>query len=384
MNINQNKHRNLKVVHIASGDLWAGAEMQLFTLAKQLNRSRDINLSIILMNHGKLERELLKNKIHAYVFDEQENNSLYIFYNIYRLLLTIRPDIIHTHRIKENIIGSIAGRLSGVNHSVRTTHSAPGHNPPIYKIWKHLYMITDRFCGKYLQSKLITVSHELAQTLSGIFNQNKIFVIENGVDIDDISSRIQTTCPLPGSPEAIKVGIVCRLVPVKRVDLFIEIAKNITDLYPGRIEFYIFGDGPLFSETKNRIKQLNIENSVYMMGFIENIPEYMQKLDLVLITSDHEGLPMNLLEAMSLHVPVISNNVGGIPDVLGHGAYGTLITPQASNGYTEALVKYITNPNDFIEKSKNGYNYLSKNYSAEGNANKYIHLYKSLDAIRND
>lgn len=381
MNINQNKHKNLNVVHIASGDLWAGAEIQLFTLAKQLNSSSDINLSIILMNHGKLEQELLKNKIHTYVFDEQENNSIYIFYNIYRLLLTIRPDIIHTHRIKENIIGSIAGRLSGVNHSVRTTHGAPEHNPPIYKIWKHLFKITDRFCGQYLQSKIVTVSHELAKTLLGTFKQNKIFVIENGVDIDNIRSRTQTTYLLPGSPESIKVGIVCRLVPVKRVDLFIEIAKNITDLYPGHIEFYIFGDGPLLSKTKNRIKQLNIENNVYMMGFIENIPKHMQKLDLLLITSDHEGLPMNLLEAMSLQIPVISNSVGGIPDVLGQGNYGTLITQQTLDAYIEVLIKYIINPSTFIEKSRNGYNYLRNNYSAESNAQKYIHLYKMITGL---
>ena len=117
------------------------------------------------------------------------------------------------------------------------------------------------------------------------------------------------------------------------------------------------------------------------MGFIENIPEYMKKLNLMLITSDHEGLPMNLLEALSLQVPVISNSVGGIPDVLDHGNYGTLITQQISKSYVEALIEYINNPGIFIEKSRNGYHYLRNNFSAEKNANKYILLYKKLSSI---
>ena len=376
--MNPEQQRSLKLVHIASGDLWAGAEIQLFTLAKQLEKSGSVSLSVILMNHGRLEKELLDNKIDTYVFDEQKYSSLYILYRVYKLLLIIKPDIIHTHRLKENITGSIAGLLAGTNILIRTVHGAPEHKPPLYKIWKHIYIYLDGICGKYIQKRIIAVSQELSEVLSRDFDKEKISVIENGIDLQAVKSQALCRTTLPGSPDSIKIGIICRLVPVKRVDLFIDIAKNITDMHPGTVEFYVFGDGPLSFEIKNKIDKLNISHNVYMLGFIDNIHGYMKDLDLLLITSDHEGLPMNLLEAMSLKIPVISSSVGGIPHVLGHGKYGTLIHQQTTEKYTDAIIEYINNPDAFTRKSVNGYQHLKACYSAEINADKYIQIYNSL------
>ena len=114
------------------------------------------------------------------------------------------------------------------------------------------------------------------------------------------------------------------------------------------------------------------------MGFKENIAAYLKRMDILMITSDHEGLPMNLLEALCLKVPVISHSVGGITKVLGNGDYGTLVKNQDINEYTKAVSTYIDNADTFTKKANDGYNFIIDNYSAGKNAGKYLTLYKNL------
>jgi len=76
----------MKVMHIASGDLWAGAEVQLFHLARSLVKEKDIQLLVVLLNHGQLERELINQGISVTVFDEEQVSGFSIFKSIYKLI----------------------------------------------------------------------------------------------------------------------------------------------------------------------------------------------------------------------------------------------------------------------------------------------------------
>lgn len=373
----KNSLKKLKVVHIASGDLWAGAEIQLFTLAKQLVRVPDIKLTVILFNHGTLERELVNNNVSVFVINERNLNGVVILHKLILLLRRIGPDIVHTHRVKENILGSIAARLSGVAHSIRTAHGASEHRPSWWKLWKHIYHYVDLFCGKFLQSKVVAVSPELNARLQDGFD-GKVVTIENGVDIGAIYTHSAQQVILPGKEISIRICIVCRLVPVKRVDMFIEVASVLINELGEQVEFYIFGDGPFLDECNMLIKKQGLSRHIHMMGFKDNIPAWLAKMNLLMITSDHEGLPMNLLEAMSLKVPVISHAVGGIPGVLGHGDYGMLVSEQNIGSYATLIKQYLRNPDIFIKKAEAGYEFMIENYTAEKNSNAYLKLYRDL------
>ena len=115
----------IKVLHISSGDLWAGAEVQLFTLAKSLIKNSATQVDVILFNHGRLEQELLDSNINVIVLDETTLNSLQILRKIIHTIKIIHPDVIHTHRLKENILGSAAALLTGNTPTLRTAHGAP-------------------------------------------------------------------------------------------------------------------------------------------------------------------------------------------------------------------------------------------------------------------
>ena len=171
-------NRRMKVMHIISGDLWAGAEVQAYTLLKELRT--DCDLHVILMNSGELADRLRALAIPVTLLDESKMSPVKILLGMRKTMLSFRPDIIHTHRQKENILGAIANLLSVCAKSVRTSHGAPEFSA---KGMRRLQPLLDQFIGNYLQHGIISVSEDLTKKLSRIFSSDKIYTIMNGVDI---------------------------------------------------------------------------------------------------------------------------------------------------------------------------------------------------------
>ena len=136
-----NKIGTINVLQIASGDLWAGAEVQLFTLAEALNRNEDVNINVILLNHGALEQNLINNGINVIVIDESTLNGFQILLRLVDTIRKINPDVIHTHRTKENVLGSISALFSRTP-TLRTSHGAPEHRPAWFHVPKQMILFT--------------------------------------------------------------------------------------------------------------------------------------------------------------------------------------------------------------------------------------------------
>ena len=371
--------KTIKVVHIASGDLWAGAEVQLYNLVKELDKYDDISLSVILLNKGLLEQKLLEKNIRATVFDETKFNTAQIIFKIIKWAYKQKPDLIHTHRFKENIIGSIVTLLPLRISSLRTCHGAPEFTFKLRQVHKIAMHKLDELCGKYIQKRVISVSEDLTQKLKKIFPENRIITISNGIDPGEVTARARETIGKEFSDSRIKIAFVGRLVPVKQIDLFIEVAAHLIKQNPSLYEFYIFGEGPLLGDTKSLISDYGIEDNIFLMGFQENVPAYLSKLDLLLITSIHEGLPMTLLEALALKVPIISTAVGGIPAALGAGKRGTLIEPeQPRQKFIEEINSFTNNRTPFACKSEAGFEFLQSQLSSRVMAEKYRAAYTSV------
>ncbi len=367
----------IKVTHIASGDLWAGAEVQLYNLAKELDQYDDISLSVILLNHGLLEQKLLEKNISVTVFDETRFNTVQILFKIIQQVYRQQPDLIHTHRFKENIIGSIVTLLFLRTSSIRTCHGASEFTYNFLQMHKTVMHWLDEMCGRYIQKRVISVSEDLTQKLQKVFHKNRVVTIENGIDIDEVVTKSKETIEENFLDSRIKIAFVGRLVPVKQIDLFIGIAAHLIKQNPSLYEFYIFGEGPLLDETKSLISDYNIGNNIFLMGFKKNVSAYLAKLDILLITSVHEGLPMTLLEALALKVPVISTAVGGIPVALGSGTSGTVIDPEnPKQKFIEEINSFVNNRAPFTLKSESGFQFLQSQLSSRKMAEKYRAVYR--------
>ena len=366
------------VLHIASGDLWAGAEVMLYTLAKSLHSDLGVKTTIILLNTGTLEQKLRDRGITVYVIDESQLNSLQIFKQLNKIIKQTLPDVIHTHRIKENILGSIAAWRNGIP-SIRTSHGAPEHRPPLYKLPKRLILLLDKILGRQIQKYIVAVSADLAKKLEKDFHKAKIKVIENGIDIDTIRQSNPAKTTENKAKNSNRIGIAGRLVPVKRVDLFIESAFHLKRYHPELdIHYYIYGDGPLQEELQNQIRSYHADDYIHLEGHCENLTQQLQTLDALIMTSDHEGLPMVLLESMSLQTPVIAHAVGGIPHLLEQGKCGTLVYEHTAEAFAEAVAKLINQPQQYKQLTQCAFERINQNYSARSTADAYLKLYRKL------
>ena len=338
------RESRLKIAHIASGDLWAGAEVQIFTLCERLNQMHDVDLRVILLNHGDLEQNLRIIGVPVIVVDETKLNGFRIFLRILKILRSYKPDVLHTHRLKENVIGCCAALLTGRIPNVRTTHGAEEHAPGWSQPFRKVFHMLDYLIGRFVQDRIVVVSEELADITKKYYPKHKIQVIKNGMNTSSTDVIKKQTYPNPDNSK-FRIGIVGRLVPVKRVDLFIDIAKSWQAIHPDiNAEFIIYGDGPLMEDLLKYRDESGLQSIVQFEGHSNEIYAGIASLDVLVITSDHEGLPMTLLEAMEIGTPVVAHAVGGIPEVLGQNAYGILVDSQEPAEFVTAIHSLIQNP----------------------------------------
>ena len=131
-------------------------------------------------------------------------------------------------------------------------------------------------------------------------------------------------------------------------------------------------------ELENLSKELGTEEIIYFEGHCDNMPQRLQGLDALMMTSDHEGLPMILLEAMALNVPIIAHAVGGIPRLLDDGTCGTLVEEQIAGSYAHEILQLHQSPQRFSDFSDNALERVQSIYSAEHNANEYLSVYSEI------
>jgi len=329
---------------------------------------------VIVLNHGTLEQKLRHAGIDVVVLDETKLNGFRILLKLIRVIREQRPDVIHTHRHKENILGSFAALATGNIPTLRTVHGMREKRPPALHLSKWAIFILNWITGRFLQKRIISVSEELATNLAKAFPSNKIRVIENGIDLDDIYRHVGRSKPKQ-QDHIFKIGMVGRLVPVKRVDVFIAAARYLQEQ---NVEFYVIGEGPLREELESLSIESGTEKIVQFLGRKDDILRHIQRLDVLVMTSDHEGLPMVLLEAMALQVPVIAHNTGGIPELLDQGACGILINNQDPPEYTRAAMHLKENPGLQAQIVEKALNRVTAKYSAKKNAQACLAEYTSL------
>jgi glycosyltransferase involved in cell wall biosynthesis len=369
-------------LHIASADLWAGAEVQAFTLISHLARIPNTEVAAALMNEGTLAHKLRSAGVPVYVLDEQNAASPRIFGGLCRILRTWQPDVIHTHREKENILGALASRLCWNVPSVRTIHGGPEGSA--ITGWKGARRgavgAIDRWCGRKLQQRVIAVTRELGVRVTGEFQAEKIVVIENGVDVEAVRSERGVAEFREEEPDATHVGIAGRLADVKRVDLFIEAAALLLQECPQRRwRFHVFGDGPARRSLEDLSGRLRLADKLRFHGHRHDIETCIGGLDALVICSDHEGLPMISLEAATLAVPMVAHAVGGLIEVV---PQEFLVSRHDARGYKDGILRVLQADGRAI--AAKCATDTSERFSAGRNAERVRALYEEMLKERSD
>ncbi|MEL7023447.1 MAG: glycosyltransferase family 4 protein [Pseudomonadota bacterium] len=360
----------LQVVHFASGDSWAGAEVQLHELSCAMNRVSGVEATVVLLNEGILAERLREAGVGVTVIDEGRYHAGKILVRLTRLLRRSRPHVVHTHRQKENVIGGIAARLARVPCCLRTVHGAPEFSAVSLK--QKLSRFMDLRSASLLQDAVVMVTEELALRLRGDYGSVRVEVIENGIRRPSIALR---STPLYARPGLVNVAFVGRLVPVKRVDVFAGIAKFCEDQGDRRFHFHVFGEGSGSALLEDQIRAEGTDDLVSRWGFVSDMPSALAEMDVLVMTSDHEGLPMVMLEAMALHVPVVAHRVGGMIETLDGGEAGILVDTQSVSAFHEALVK-VSDTDVAKRLSAEAFKQFETRYTADACAKRTVDLYR--------
>lgn len=366
----------MKIIHIASGDLWAGAEVQLYHLATELVKISDITLLVVLLNHGQLEQKLIAKGISVKVINESKLSFLQIVSEFKSIAQSFSVEIIHSHRIKENIIGGIVAMICKCKN-IRTIHGDIEQTDTSWSLRAFALKVGDRFFAHFVQDKIIAVSDELYRKLAERYNSNKIVAINNSINVDYIIDSAKQPIDTNINSKNINIGFVGRFVHVKRVKLFYQIAKEVirknTDL---NVHFHMIGDGPELDDIKASVLEDNVDEKIHLIGFVENSAPYIKRLDYLMFTSKHEGLPMVLLESMALETAVISTNLSTVRTVLQNELAGYFPDSEDYKIFAERVSQIIREPNIKLIKSQEAKKILESQFALSTNIDKYVQLYK--------
>jgi LmbE family N-acetylglucosaminyl deacetylase len=155
----------LRVLQVASGDLWGGAEAAVFELCRSL-RERGVEVNAVVLNHGELSARLGADGIPTTVMDERSWSSLRICGELRRMVATFRPHVVHSHRKKEHILAcaAVTTVLSARPALVKTVHGAPEPRPHGTSPRARISASVERWCDRQFDVR-IAVSEELAEML---------------------------------------------------------------------------------------------------------------------------------------------------------------------------------------------------------------------------
>lgn len=250
-----------------------------------------------------------------------------------------RADILHCHLPLAGIVGRIAGVAAGVP-VVYTEHNKVDRYHP-----------ATRFAARATwrwQSRVIAVSADVAVSLERhVHGTIPVTVIRNGVSLDTFT-RTAATRDAARARLALEdgqpfIGCVAVFREQKRLDLWLDVAVQVAATHP-QARFVLVGDGPLRETLRMRVGQMGLADRVLLPGLISDVREYLAAMDVYLMSSDFEGLPVALLEAMAMEVPPVATAVGGIPEVVETGRSGVLVARNDVAGLTTAVNALVDGP----------------------------------------
>lgn len=365
----------IAVCHIVAADFWAGAEAQIAMLLANLSPDTDITLSAIVLGEGRLAEELRASNIVIKVIPRPRRRFLACYQEAAEFLRGRDLRILHSHKSKENLLAFLLAKKLGIAHLVRTQHGLPEPKTIKDRLVYGLERMTA--CST---SRIISVSSDLSKHLNHYVEGGKVEIILNGINPQQVSSpfdRESAKRHLGIPVEAIVIGTAARLEPVKRIDLFLATAENILKTLPYAV-FIIAGEG---SERKRLEKSLHgtaCSSRVHFLGHREDIYNVLRAMDLLLITSDHEGLPTVLLEAMALGTPIVSRKVGGIPEVIEHEVSAVLVDSNAPEDLADACISLLSDPDLLKRTASAAREMVTQRFTGAQSAARLAQLYKNL------
>jgi glycosyltransferase involved in cell wall biosynthesis len=275
-------------------------------------------------------------------------------------------DILQSVHFYTNLYVASAGRITG------THHIGAVRNDVLSEI--KCNGAIGRFQLVFPRNLISNSELGLERAVSSGFLRTRIHLVRNAVDPEVFhEKRCSGSCD-----PVIRILFAGRLVEQKRPELFLRIVNEVmNDLQPRPTKAIIAGDGPLRLHLERLGSHLRMTDRLEFLGECSEMAAVYQRADMLVMTSEYEGTPNVLLEAMACRLPVIATSVGGVPEILAEGR-GLLVDPADENGLKAAVLTVASDAGFRAELGGRGYEYVSRSHSLEALGRQLTEIYSQI------
>ncbi|MFC1590523.1 glycosyltransferase [Candidatus Omnitrophota bacterium] len=334
------RNRKIKVLYFLNSTVRAGVEEHVLQLIDRLDKKRFEPL--LVCPQGLID--LLKGdlgRMHAryYPICIRRWRHIKAIASFLKVLRDEKPDIVHTHLFFASFFAAPISKVAGIKTVVETAHLREAWRRGLKRAF-----FVDRFFYGFVD-KIISVSSAVEGFLvkDKKLPNSKISVIRNGVDLDKfrpVSKKIANG--------KYNIGVIGRLEPQKGHTYLLDAIRAMEEGHDNK-RYFIVGDGALKNELKSKSKDLNLNDKIEFMGFRNDIQNVIAEMDLIVLPSLYEGLPLVALESQAMGKPMIATLVDGTPEVIINNKTGILIPPGDSEAIKCAL-QYVFNNRDRVSR----------------------------------
>ena len=367
----------MKVLHLIGGGDIGGAKSHVLFLVKELGKHIDVKL--ISFRTGAFADDA-----YALGINTEIVRTGTILSDIKMVLEIIKKegyDIIHSHGAKANMVAVAVKKITGLP-VVTTVHSdyRLDYLQNIFKMFSFgmINTVALRFIDYY-----IGVSKNFKDMLiDRRFNPQNIFTVYNGINFENKELKLTkeeflVKYNLNFGKDDVIIGILARLHPVKGISTFLQAAAEVVKQVPNA-RFLIAGDGEERKSLEKKAKTLGLEKNVFFLGFINDPFEFVNTIDINVLTSLSESFPYSILEGTLFKKATVSSNVGGISDLIESGRNGFLFEPKDYKTLAKHLLNLINNPTLRHEMGERIHQKASKYFSLENMCNTQLKIYETI------
>lgn len=353
---------SMKILYCITKSEWGGAQNHLYELIKgQTNKKNEIIL--IVGSEGSLTERIRNEKIKCKIIicdSLMRELSLIKDYKTIKFIRNIlkkeKPDILHLHSSKAGAVGRVAAKNLKDIKVIFTAHGW-AFTEGVNKIKARVYLFIEKYLSKYTDKIICVSKYDYNLALRNNFNKEKLDVIYNGVGVPQINLGNEDI-PIENK---VNFFFPARFASPKRQDLVIEAVK---DLPQDRFKIHFLGEGPELERLKDVAEANNLSESIIFHGFVKNPRHFFTDKSILLLISDYEGLPISIIEGLSVGTPVVASNVGGVSELVLDNINGFLVENEVSS-IKQTILKFIEKPKSIIDFSKESKRIYEEKFTSE-------------------
>lgn len=322
----------LTVAIFSVGELFGGVERHILSLSTGL-RHLGVTPVLMVLHDGDLAAQARNLGLKTIIIERRGRFDPATGERLADCIKTTGAHLIHVHGYQAAVFAALAARKIRLAVVVTLHGRVEGTwKEPLAYLKTKSYELLELTAVRLMKPILCYVTRDLETQNRRRHAGLRRHVIYNGVGLVEIG---ETTRPIEYDLDKLNVACVGRLSEIKGLEYALG-AMTHEDM-PRNAVLSIIGRGPLEKKLELQINRMGLAGRVRLLGFRQNVMDYIGKCDVLLMPSLHEGLPYTLLEAMAVGIPIVASDVGGLAEVLGDKVTAILVKPRDAAAIASAI-----------------------------------------------